>query len=132
MWPFNKRNWILVIGESDPEHLFTDIECISTKRYECVNEACRKIFDWIYHKKEDFGGKLINSNIDLPADTDDWFKFRENLFKFREKLYEVLTQWTEDFQDTANLELTWKTSHLEIYKISVRIFSSTSDFIRLN
>lgn len=125
MWPFNKRNWILVISESDPEHLFTDIECISTKRYECVNKACSEIFDWIKHKKEIFGGKLISSNIDLPADTDDWVTIRE-------KLYEVLTQWTEDFQDTANLELTWKTSHLEFYKISVRIFSSTSDFIRLN
>ena len=122
MWPFNKRKWILVIGYSDPEHLYTEIEGISTKRYECVNKACREIFDWIKHKKEVFGGKLISSNIDLP-DTDEWLTIRENL-------YEVLTQWTEDFQDTANLELTWKSSHLQFYKISVRIFCSESVFIK--
>lgn len=121
----NKRNWILVIGESDPEHIFTDIECISKNRDDCVNKACREIFDWIKHKKEVFGGKLISSNIDLLADTDEWFTIRD-------KLYEELLHWTEEFQDTANLELTWKTSHLEFYKISVRIFSSTSNFIRIS
>lgn len=116
---FNRRNWILVIGESDPDNLITDIKCISKNRCDCVNKACREIFDWLKHKKEVLGGELSDKTA------VDWFKFRE-------KIYDVLTQWTEDFQDTANLELTWKTSHLDIYKISVRIFSSTSDFIRLN
>ena len=127
MWPFNRRKWILVIGYSDPDNLITDIKCISKNRYDCVNKACREIFDWLKHKKEVLGGQLIYNYLDLQTKADitkdDWYKFRE-------KFYEVLTQWTEEFQDTANLELTWKTSHLEFYKISVRIFSSESDFIR--
>lgn len=124
MWQFNKRNWILVIGYSDPEHLCTDIKCISKNRWDCVNKACNEVYEWVHHKKTALGGQLINNYMDFP-DTDDWCKFRE-------KLYEELLHWTEEFQNTNNLELTWKSSHLQFYKISVRIFSSTSNFIRIS
>lgn len=122
MWPFNKRKWILVIGYSDPGNLITDIKCISKNRWDCVNKACKEVYEWVHHKKNALGGHLINNYMDFP-DTDDWCKFRE-------KLYEELLHWTEEFQDTNNLEFTWKTSHLQICKISVRIFSSESDFIK--
>ena len=129
MWPFNKnkRKWILVIGYSEPGNLITDIKCISENRCDCVNKGCSEIFDWLKHKKEDLGGQLIYKNLDLLCKSDnkedDWFKFKP-------VFYRVLNHWTEEFQDTANLELTWKTSHLQICKISVRIFSSESDFIK--
>lgn len=123
MWPFNRRKWILVIGYSDPEHLYTDIKCISKNRDDCIHKACKELYEWYKHKKRTFGGRLIKcGNFDLP-DADEWFNIRQNL-------YEELLHWTEEFQDTNNFELTWKSSHLEIFKISIRIFSSESDFIK--
>lgn len=127
MWPFNRRNWILVIGYSNSEHLYTEIECISTKRYECVHKACKEVYEWYKHKQDVFGGHLIRSKLfDGLDDLDTW------TFEMGSRIRESLEHWSEDFQDTCNLEITWKTSHLEFHKISIRIFSSTSDFIRIS
>lgn len=125
MWPFNKRKWILVIGYSSPEYLSTDIKCISSNRHGCVNKACKEVYEWYKHKKDVFGGHLIRSNLFDGIDNIDTWSY-----EMGSKIRENLEHWTEEFQDTNNLELTWKSSHLEIFKISIRIFSSESVFIK--
>lgn len=127
MWPFNRRKWILVIGYSNSENLYTDIKCISNNRAECVQKACKEVYEWYKHKQKVFGGHLLKSKLfEGLDDLDTW------TYEISSRIRESLEHWNEDFQDTGNLELTWKSSHLQFYKISVRIFSSESDFIRIS
>ncbi len=126
MWLFNRRKWILVIGYSDPAHLYTDIKCISKNRDDCIHKACKEVYEWYKHKKDVLGGRLIYNYLDLQQKSD----IGDEWYIIRAKLYEELLHYTEEFQDTNNLELTWKSLHLEIFKISIRIFSSESDFIK--
>lgn len=123
MWPFNKRKWILVIGIFDKDHVGTDIRCYSKDRYECLRKALKEIELWMKHKQEVFGGQLISDDKMIHG-----LRFWTTCLN--DYLYEQLEKWSEDFQDTRNLVFTWESSHLEIFKISVRIFSSESDFIK--